>query len=252
MTIPRRARGLLLRGQQFARRTAYHLIKTPVVAMTRTPRLSAPAPIYPGLIRTTDWRIRDETWDRVRYRWPDRAAMQTGRPFAREDVDKADETRINWLSPHDLDIFVPEGTPDRWVFAYISPTRVSLGDFEWSFSVTRYTPFQELQLGFRFVDFYNRYRVRHERDVLHYDVVRNGRFINNLSVARLPMQIGRPYQFHIAILRNRFCVQVDGRTVFDEWDILSSFSRGTVALVLWDHAPQPAISASIREMHIGH
>ena len=146
---------------------------------------------------------------------------------------------------------VSGGRPDRWVYTYLDPQYFSLGDFEWQFKAIKLSEFQELQFGFRYVNFYNRYRIRQERGRIYNDVVRNGAFYNNLASKPFAMELGRPYSFVLKMVGKNFWLYIDGELIFNEYDFLNWFPRGSVAFILWESRDSPEISASFSDIMIG-
>lgn len=238
------------RLKQAVVKIAYSIVKYGGLAFARRNPSRSSVNIYPALCGNSDWRFHSETWSRVIHRWEDRAAYQDGRPVLRDDSVQEPAGRLTWQSSQDLSVEVPSGKKDRWVYAYLDPSSVSLGDFVWSFKVTRRSDFQELQFGFRYVDFYNRYRIRQEAGRICYDIVRNGVFYNNLASRPLVMELGRSYDFKIQVVGKRFWLYVDGDIILKGYDALNLFPRGSVAFILWESKSAPSISALVRGIRI--
>ena len=179
------------------------------------------------------WIHHDETWSRVVHRHEHRRLLYDGHPLEPQDDRPQPRPEGVRVEPDSIEVRRDGGTPDRWVYLALDPERHPWRDFRWTVSVTRHTDFRELQFGFRYVDFYNRYRVRHEGGRLRFDVVHEGSFYNDLAEAPLTMEPGRPYAFSFEIRKDRFVVRVDGEPLLDEIDPFGTFPRGSVALILW-------------------
>lgn len=197
------------------------------------------------------WVYHDERWTRIVHRWEHRALLRAGRSLVVDDEDdQAPPPRSGVrLGPGGAIMAnVPEGDEDRWVYLHLKPSQNQWRDFRWSFTALRDTSFREFQIAFRYVDFYNRYRFRHESGHLYFDVVRNGRFFNGIGRTPFAMDAGRPYRFEVDVRGNRFRLTVDGRLQLDEFDPFGLFPRGSIAVILWESGPRPAIAASVTDI----
>lgn len=193
------------------------------------------------------WVYHDETWVRVIHRFEHRRLLREGRalvvkdnqqPMSDEVVCRADGSIWADVAPH---------TQQEWVWLHLDPSQNLWKDFRWEFTARRDTPFRELQFGFRYVDFYNRYRFRHEGDYLHFDIVVNGAFWNSIHQVPFVMEIGRKYRWRIEARDNRFILAIDGVVLLDELDKRRLFPRGSIAVIFWEDDARTPIRASITD-----
>lgn len=196
------------------------------------------------------WIFHDEDWIRVRHRREHRRLVSQGIAPAVRDVPQ----------PWTGEVCVkPDGTwefqgqtrsLDEWIYLYLDPNEYPWRNYRWNFRVRRLSPFRELQFGFRYQDFYNRYRIRFEDDRVFFDKVWRGRFYNDLASARFPMVLGRWYDIQIDCWHNRFRCCVDGRWILTAWDFADSFPTGSVAVILWEDDGQTDIRAELDGLQI--
>jgi hypothetical protein len=149
-----------------------------------------------------------------------------------------------------LKLATAEPLADQWIYLHLDPLKHSWSRFSWQFDVRRITAFRELQFGLRYVDFYNRYRIRFEQDHVFFDVVDNGRFFNRLAVARFPMQLGRWYALRIDASETLFTLHVDGTLLLRATDSTERFSRGSIAVILWEDIGRCSLDAEFRGMSV--
>lgn len=236
----------------YLRRILYVLLRTivkPCLAMGRCSKSSL-AILYPTVHGSSAWVYHDENWIRVIRRWEHRRALQEGRSLTVVDNNQEVGLGINWDGPSTIEVNLPEGRPDRWAYLYLDPTVYKWRNYRWEFKVIRYSEFQELQFGFRYVDFYNRYRIRYESGYMSFDIVRNGAFYNDLGKRRIELEVGREYQMSLVVCGSRFMFFVDGEKVLDEVDIAAHFRHGSIAMILWESKQSPRVHAQIREMKV--
>lgn len=154
------------------------------------------------------------------------------------------------LADHAISADVPADGAERWAYLFLDPRRHNWRNIRWSFTARRDSAFRELQFGFRYIDFYNRYRFRHEADHFHFDIVHNGVFYNDVGKAPCVMAPGRDYHIQIDVCDQRFHLAVDGETILDEVDALGLFPAGSVAIILWQNDGSTPIRTAIRDIHI--
>lgn len=179
------------------------------------------------------WLFYSERHLRVVDRWVHRRMLQEGRSLSLvdEEIRLPDDVSVGKDYVHALTV-VDGG--DRWVYFYLDPVSFVWRNFVWRFTVTRGSNFRELQFGFRYRDFYNRYRFRHENDAFHFDIVRNGKFYNEIEKRLFVMEIGREYDFCIRVTGRRFSLFVDGVELVVAVDPEGLFPEGSVAVILWE------------------
>ena len=198
-----------------------------------------------------EWVCRDERWSRVIHRWDHRRRLQQGLPL---DVQDEPLRPVHGLEVdsegNNIRVDVPAEGRERWVYMHLDAATHPWNNYRWRFTACRNSPFREFQFAFRYVDFYNRYRIRHEAGRLRFDIVRKGRFHLDITTLPFEMQIGREYRFEVEVRDRRFLISVDDRLVFDEVDPFDLFPRGPVAIILWEDDEQTDIRATVRDIEV--
>lgn len=193
---------------------------------------------------TPPWQFHSERCIRVLKRWEHRAALQKGDSISIID-DQEEIPNYIICGASTLDISsVPDGG-DKWAYLYLNSSEFIWKNFVWSFTVRRESQFRELQFGFRYKDFYNRYRFRHENQTMCFDIVRNGRFSNNLITRPFAMECGRDYCFEITAVGKAIRLCVDGKEIIRAIDPSGSFSEGSIAMIFWEDDGKTPISVAI-------
>ncbi len=205
--------------------------------------------LYPSASAGT-WAFHDEKWVRIASRWEHRRALQSGRSLNVIDNQQIPDPRYVQIDASSIRVEIPAYGRDRWVYLCLDPGEHYWRNYVWSMTVTRESEFRELQFAFRYIDFYNRYRLRHEAGFLWYDIVANGRFCNGIARARYDMKLGRSYEFELRILRSMVSCVVDGRIVFSAADWRDRFPRGSVAIILFEPDSTIPIRARIESIAI--
>lgn len=193
------------------------------------------------------WIFHDETWVRVIHRFEHRRLLREGRALVVRDSRQPLSPEVICGADGSIRADVAPNTQQEWVWLHLDPGQNSWRNFRWEFTVRRDTDFRELQFGFRYVDFYNRYRFRYEDGRLHFDIVVNGMFWNSLSSVPFRMEPGREYRWRIEALDHRFTLAIDGQTLLDEIDRKRLFPRGSIAVIFWEDDAATPIRASIND-----
>ncbi len=136
-------------------------------------------------------------------------------------------------------------SPDKWFYLYLDPQAYGWTDYSLTLQVMRRSDFREFQIGFRYQDFYNRYRVRLENNKIIFDKVMKGRFYNELASADFVMCPGVQYSLRVEVKGNNFKCSIDGKLMLNEYDFSSSFRCGSVAIILWENNNSTPISAAV-------
>lgn len=206
--------------------------------------------LFPSREGAGEWVYHDEEWVRVLGRFEHRQLLQEGRALVVRDNHQKPTGEVVLGSDGSVEADVAARTQQEWVWLHLDPAEHSWRDVRWEFTVRRDTNFRELQFGFRYVDFYNRYRFRHEDGHLHFDIVVNGRFENSVTRVPFEMTLGRDYRWVIGVQDNRFVLWIDDELLMDEVDGRRLFPRGSIAVILWENDGQTPIRASVREMRV--
>lgn len=195
------------------------------------------------------WIFHDENWIRVQHRKEHRPLVAAGVPLNVTDNLQEPTSEVTLSVAGDLSIDA-RATSDKWIYLYLEPQSYLWNDYSWSFTVSRHTYFRELQFGFRYQDFYNRYRYRFEADHIFFDKVVQGRFYNALSSVPFRMELGIPYSVRIDAFGSRFRCYVNGVLMSKDYDLDDRFPRGSIALILWEDNGQTDIRASVGSMSV--
>lgn len=179
------------------------------------------------------WIFHDENWIRVQCRREHRALLTSGMPLNVTDNWQDPTSEVTASTTGDLNIDA-QATCDKWIYLYLDPQRCLWDDYSWSFTACRHTCFRELQFGFRYQDFYNRYRYRFEADHIFFDKVVKGQFHNALNSAPFRMELGVSYDVRIDACRNHFRCYVNGVLMCKDYDFDDEFPSGSIALILWE------------------
>jgi len=198
---------------------------------------------------THAWQCYDERWSRVKYRWEHRAKLQQGKSLSYVSESPSEVTGLSILSDM-MRVDVSANGQDRWVYCYLAPESFMWRDFRWRFKVCRLSGFRELQFGFRYRDFYNRYRFRHEEDSFHFDVVQNGMFFNSLVSRPFVMDLQRSYTIDIEARGWVLRLWVDRKLVLQYFDGQRRFREGSIAIILWEDNGCTPIQADLSEMQV--
>lgn len=180
------------------------------------------------------WQFHDERWSHIVHRWALRSGLAKGEPIDLADHPQPLSDDVAIGPQGDISIRALAETSDEWVYLYVDPKANRWENYVWSLTVQCQTRFKELQLGFRYVDFYNRYRYRFQAGRLSFDMVLNGEFVTNLSSCRLELVPGRAYEIEIRVLGQLFQCWVDGRLRSQDYDRSNRLPCGPIALILWE------------------
>lgn len=196
------------------------------------------------------WVFHDERWVRIIDRAAHRKLVFAGRPLNIADNLQGftDEVRFNGNNEIIFDGITKN--KDEWLYLFLDPLRFSWNDFSWQFSVCKRSHFRELQFGFRYIDFYNRYRFRFEDNKICFDKVWKGRFFNNVSVVDFSMQLGVFYKIRIDVCDNNFKLFVNGKLLMDEYDFDDLFPSGSIAVILWENNGKTDIKGRMGDMNV--
>lgn len=200
----------------------------------------------PNAASSPPWLYHDEQWTHVINRWANRAKLAKGAPLDTTDQPQPFTDDVV-LAPHgEISIHAKANTRDEWVYLYVDPTNAPWENYSWKVRFRCDTLFKELQFGFRYNGFYNRYRYRFQDGRLAFDMVINGQFVANLSSVPFPLEPGREYDLEIRAVENIFQCWIDGQLVSEDYDEQNLFPRGSVALILWEDDGRTDIIAHVR------
>lgn len=207
-------------------------------------RLQAALPLLDSLGGSAPWVFHDESWVHIVRRWEFRRALARGEAVTATEPTQPlpEEVRI-W--PDGLIAIDGTAGPDKWYYLNLDPRACPWTDYSWKLQVRCLSEFKELQLAFRYQDFYNRYRYRFQDGKLAFDMVVNGQFRADLSVCTRPLELGRAYDVEIRALGNRFECWVDGQLMSRDYDPENRFPTGPIAVILWEDDGATAIRAEL-------
>jgi len=186
---------------------------------------------------------KNEDWQVVKKRFHDRFLVFFN--LSLDTVDNSCTDNKVKVEGNNL-FFESEGLKDDWIYFY--QMDYNLRDYELKFDAAFYSKFREIQFGFRYINFYNRYRFRVEKNRLHFDIVSKGQFYNSVHEVPLVLETNETYKFLIVVKGDQFSFVCNGKTVMTITDDLHLFEKGGVALILWDDCGKSNIKASFKEI----
>jgi len=197
------------------------------------------------------WIYHSENWDKVKYRFAHRNKLRKGLSLNVLDAHEPIPSFLKFdRSLSDLSIDTMTDGKDKWVYLYLNPAEYIWRNYTINFECTRNSDFRELQFGFRYNDFYNRYRVRHESGYFYIDKVLNGRFYNGLRRRKFVMEVNKYYNFTISCIDAYFTFYVDNEIILEYYDITKSFNRGSFAMIFWEDDRKTPIQCNIKNLQI--
>lgn len=241
------AMGKLRPRRRFAH--ARRIIRRRYAPLEPTPSKGNLFPL-PDAPRSGGWTYRDQDWIRVIHRAEHRRLLGEGRALTVIDNEQQPAADVVCGPDGSITADVAATSRQTWVWLYLDPSRHSWADFRWEFTVRRESNFRELQFGFRYVDFYNRYRFRHEAGHLHFDIAVNGVFRNSICQVPFHMNLGQEYRFAIEARDHRFVLKVDGVVMLDEIDRERLFPRGSIAIIFWESDGKTAVKSRVADITV--
>ncbi|REL24175.1 hypothetical protein DYD21_19540 [Rhodohalobacter sp. SW132] len=208
--------------------------------------------LYPQRVGNvqSSWIYHSENWTKVKSRWKDRQQLKDGRSVTIIDNYEAPGDDVEMDNAGNLNVNVSATGDDKWVYYYLKPEEHIWRNFEWKFYVKRISNFRELQFGFRYRDFYNRYRFRQEKGKIFFDKVLNGQFQNDICSKEFIMELNREYEFKIICFDYYFALLIDGSVYLEIYDFEKSFKEGSIAIILWENNGKIPIQATIRDQQL--
>ncbi|UCG57800.1 MAG: hypothetical protein JSU70_23410 [Phycisphaerales bacterium] len=203
-----------------------------------------------GSLGLGQWIFHDENWVRVTNRRKHRRIVAAGKPLDVVDNVQEQTEEVKFLEDGTICFDGKAKTNDEWIYMYLDPEKYPWHNYSWNFRIRRDTYFKEFQFGFRYQDFYNRYRYRFENDHIYFDKVIKGRFWNYFGTAPFHMDLGVWYDVRIDIYENNFRCYVDGKLMLDDYDFDNNFPVGSIAVILWEKDGATDIRAAVGPMSI--
>ncbi|MEI6946698.1 hypothetical protein V9K67_05805 [Paraflavisolibacter sp. H34] len=200
-------------------------------------------PAYEGLLNKLIYK--NEDWNIVKHRFHDRFLKFFNLPVSTADNVCVDNKTV--IEGNDIYVST-SGLKDDWIYYYLDDT--SLKNYELKFKAVFHSKFREIQFGFRYHDFYNRYRFRIEDNCLHFDVVSKGQFYNSLLVEPFAITVGETYSFAIVVKDSKFSFVSNGKVVMTVDDKLKLFNKGAVAFILWDDCGDSNIQTELKNIEL--
>ena len=196
------------------------------------------------------WIFHDETWERIVHRFEDRQRLLKNLLVNRDDEPQELTEEVEFMENGTIEFDGKTEGGQEWLYLHLDPDRYPLDNYRMTFQFKRKTDFRELQFGFRYQDFYNRYRYRFEKNSLFFDKVRNGRFYSGLSATPFPMQLGKFYKITIDVFKNRFKCFVDDKLISTDFDFSNEFPRGSIAIILWENDSRTNIKGTLSSFQV--
>jgi hypothetical protein len=197
-----------------------------------------------------NWIFHDENWIRVVNRREHRAMLAKNLPLSVVDNHQEISKEVSFEKDGLINFEGHTSCNDEWLYLYLDPARYCWNNYTWQLKIKRDTPFKEFQFGFRYQDFYNRYRYRIQDDKVYFDKVINGRFYNSCSVAPFKMELGVWYDIRIDVFGNMFKLHINKKMVLADFDFDNNFSTGSIAIILWENDFATDIRASVGQINV--
>jgi len=180
------------------------------------------------------WLFHDENWIRVVHRREHRRIVARGRALSVVDNFQEPTGEVSFEEDGTIYFKGRTTTNDEWIYLYLESSKYAWDNYSWRFRIRRDTDFREFQLGFRYQDFYNRYRYRFENGNIYFDKVIKGKFFNAFGATPFRMKAGVWYDVRIDAFENHFRCYVDGVLMLDDYDFQNCFPKGSIAIILWE------------------
>ncbi len=195
--------------------------------------------LYPDEDFISKLIYKNENWDYVKKRFHNRFLEFYG--INSYTIDNVCTDSKTSRENNDL-YFKSTGLKDDWIYYYQQDYKIT--NYELAFDATFNTHFREIQLAFRYRDFYNRYRFRIEAGLLHFDIVNKGQFYNSLYTAPFTINLKKKYHFKIVVKGNKYSFLNDDTVIMTISDDMNIYLSGGVAIILWDDSGNSNIDCS--------
>ena len=196
------------------------------------------------------WVFHDEHWVRVIHRFEHRPIVAAGNPLEVVDNMQEPTEEVTFLKDGTIHFDVKTETKDEWAYLYLDPEKNAWADYRWKLRIRRDSQFREFQLGFRYQDFYNRYRYRFEDDHIYFDKVVKGRFYNEFGSVPFHMELGVWYDVEIHVYKNNFKCYVNDSLFLNDFDFSMNFQLGSIAIILWEKNGVTDIKAAVGPIRV--
>lgn len=196
------------------------------------------------------WIFHNERWERIRHRFEDRKMLLKNMPVERNDDPQERTGELAIKEDGTITFSGKTESSEEWLYLHLDPKKYAWDNYQVTFRMKRETDFRELQFGFRYQDFYNRYRYRFENDSIFFDKVINGRFYNGLSATPFVMELGRFYKITIDAFKNSFKCFVDDTLMSTDYDFANDFPEGPVAIILWENDSCTDIAGTLKAFQV--
>jgi hypothetical protein len=195
------------------------------------------------------WIAHDKSWERISKRHEHRRQIIAGGiPPEVPDGAMGNPESLT-MDAHSMAFSTPSGIEDNWCYLYLEGSAREWADSRLEFTFVKETDFREIQFGFRYQDFYNRYRFRIERGWLSFDIVRNAEFTNCVQRTRCHLENGREYRIAIDSKGDEHIFWLDGVPLLRCRESKSYFDKGSLTLIFWDNDRRP-IDVAIRDLRV--
>lgn len=196
------------------------------------------------------WVFHDENWVRVIHRFEHRRRLAEGLRLNVVDNQQEFTEEVLFLEDGTIKFDGKTETNDEWIYLFLDPAKYQWDNYSWKFSIRRNTHFKEFQFGFRYQDFYNRYRYRLQDNHIYFDKVVNGKFYNAFGSAPFHMDLGGWYDVIIDVYKNNFKFYVNEVLIMNDFDFVKNFTAGSIAIILWENNGVTNIKASVGPMSV--
>lgn len=132
---------------------------------------------------------------------------------------------------------VPSKNKNEWIFLQI-PNRFTT--YEFSFDAIVKTLNSEFQIAFNFESIGRRYRFNLvNNQSLHFDIVENGIFHNELVSMPFSLKLNELYHFVLKVNENKFQYLINGDVVMSIQIKAEKLLKGDIVLTLWNSDANP-------------
>lgn len=197
-----------------------------------------------------DWIFHDDNWNHVINRWENRRLLAKGLKLSIIDNYQPITDEVVFESSGIIKFSGTTETNDEWIYLYLDSSKYIFKNFCWIMTICKENEFKEFQFGFRYKDFYNRYRYRFENNKIYFDIVKNGKFYNDINSVPFKMTIGKNYKLNITAVENHFACYIDDKLMLYDIDFKNHFSAGSAAIILWEDNGTNPLRGSVGPLKI--
>ncbi|MBU2975493.1 MULTISPECIES: hypothetical protein [Zobellia] len=188
------------------------------------------------------FNYKDETWNYIKnigfFMWNDLFSpdfMKRKNPKYFID-NKCANDKVQYYK-NEIKCF-SENRKNDWI--YLKFNRSLKKPYVLSFQAKLETENSEFQIAFNYKDIGKRYRFNlKDNNLLSFEVVSNGCFVNDICSAKISLELGRYYDFQIHVNHGSFQYFVDGTEILSVQEKNSLLNGDGLVFILWDSLGKP-------------